>query len=110
MGRAKRTASKNPKAGFSSRLIRPVSWTQAFYFATGQIYMAVRQYGGYTLVSRPYLDTHLAVWIPYASVLRNDPGAFVYHRFTELDQTFLTEEAAEAYGFMVARAWVDQKR
>jgi hypothetical protein len=35
---------------------------------------------------------------------------FQFHRFTDLEQTFPTEEEAEAFGLAVARAWIDSEK
>ena len=71
--------------------------------------MAALHYGEYLIVSRPHLNPHLGVSIPYASALRrNDP--FQYQQFTDLEKTFVTETEAEAYGFTVARTWIDHER
>ena len=43
-----------------------------------------------------------------ASVYWQGEGSVQFHRFTDLVKTFLTEEEAEAFGFAVARAWVDE--
>jgi hypothetical protein len=71
--------------------------------------MAVLGYRKYILVSRPHLDQHLGLWIPYASAYWQGAGPMQFHRFSDLARTFLTEEEAEAFGFGIARAWVDEQ-
>jgi hypothetical protein len=71
--------------------------------------MAVLEYRKHILVSRPHLDQQLGLWIPYASVAWQGVDGYRFHRFTNLVQTFKTEEDAEVFGFGAARTWVDEQ-
>jgi hypothetical protein len=72
--------------------------------------MAVLQHGKYIIVARPHLDENLGVWVPYASVAWQDDEGYRFHRFTNLIRTFLTQEEAEGFGMVVARAWLEKER
>jgi hypothetical protein len=65
-------------------------------------------YGKYVVISRPQYDENLGVWVPHASVSWDGDG-FHYHQLQHLDKTFTTEEQALAYGFAVARNWIDRE-
>jgi hypothetical protein len=71
--------------------------------------MAAILYETYILISRPDFDKKLGAWIPYASVAW-DGDKYHYHQLTKLGKSFETREEAEAYGFVVARAWIDEHK
>jgi hypothetical protein len=61
--------------------------------------MTATQYRKYTLISRPYYDDKLAVWIPDVSVIRvfggGDHNNFYFHQMKDfLNQSFEREEQA----------------
>ena len=68
--------------------------------------MSAILYGAYILISRPRYDEKLRVWLAYASIFRDD--AFSYHQLKTLVEIFETEEEALAFGFIAARAWIDE--
>lgn len=72
--------------------------------------MPALQYGKYIIISRPHFDKNGSVWLPYASVVADgDERDFYYRQFMNLNTRFETEEQARSYGFIVARAWVDEQ-
>jgi hypothetical protein len=71
--------------------------------------MAVLHYKKHIVISRPRLDENLGLWIPYISVAWQADDGFRFRRFSDLAQTFLTEEEGEAFGLVVARNWVDEQ-
>jgi hypothetical protein len=72
--------------------------------------MPASEYKKYYLISRPHFNETIRVWLPYASVTADGDGReFYYHQFKELNSTFETEEQALSFGFIVARAWVDEQ-
>lgn len=77
-----------------------------FWYGTN---MAVLEYRKHILVSRPRLDENLGVWLPYASVAWQGDDGYRFQRFSDLGKTFISEEEALAFGFLVARAWVDER-
>ena len=71
--------------------------------------MPASQYGKYTIISRPRLDKNRDVWLPYSCIAADGDGRNYYYRqFMDLNTTFKTEEQALTYGFIVARAWIDE--
>jgi hypothetical protein len=55
------------------------------------------------------LDKDTGVWVPYCSIAADGDGRnFYYRQFTDSNTTFETEEQALSYGFIVARAWIDE--
>ena len=72
--------------------------------------MPASQYGKYIIISRPRLDKNTGVWLPYASIVADgDERNFYYRQFMDLNTRFEREEQALSYGFIVARAWVDEQ-
>jgi hypothetical protein len=72
---------------------------------------AARAHGKYILISRPHYDEKMGAWVPYAACFADeipDDENFYYRRFNDLNSTFQTEEQALSFGFIVARAWVDE--
>jgi hypothetical protein len=72
--------------------------------------MAHESHRNYLIISRPNHSAESGVWCPYATVLWQDGAGFHYHDFVKVDVTFLTEEEALAYGFTIARSWIDTER
>jgi hypothetical protein len=75
--------------------------------------MTASQYKKHTLVSRPYYDENLEVWMPYASVFRDlfgggDQKDSHYHEIKDLNQSFEREEQALSFGFIIGRCWIDE--
>ncbi len=71
--------------------------------------MAALEYRRYFLISRPRQD-ELQRWIPYASVSWLEGSQVGYHLLEDLNGVFDTEEEAIAFGFEVARTWIDKER
>ena len=72
--------------------------------------MAASEYKKYTLISQPHYDENVGVWVPDASVAANvDKDNSYYHQLKHLNSNFETEEQALSFGFIVARAWVDEQ-
>jgi hypothetical protein len=73
-------------------------------------HMPTSIYRKYILMSRPRYDEKAGVWEPYASVAADvlDEKNFYYHQLKDLNSSFETEEQAVSFGFIVARAWVDE--
>jgi hypothetical protein len=74
--------------------------------------MTATQYKKYILISRPYYDHKLGIWIPNASVVQdvfNGGGQnnFYYHQLKDLNQSFEREEQALCFGLIIGRAWID---
>jgi hypothetical protein len=74
--------------------------------------MTVSQYRKYTLISRPYYDDKIGVWIPNASVVRDvftcdDQNNSYYHQMKDTHQSFEREEQALCFGLIIGRAWID---
>ena len=72
--------------------------------------VAVLPYRKYVLTSRPHHDVELKRWIPSASVAWQGKIKLHYHQLNDLEDTFQTEEEALAFGFIAARAWIDEHR
>lgn len=71
--------------------------------------MSALEYGIYTLISRPHYDGKLKIWLSYASVSWTD-DKFHYHRLNGIEKTFQTEEEALDFGYVAARAWIDEHK
>jgi hypothetical protein len=74
--------------------------------------MTATPYKNYTLISRPYYDDKLGVWIPNASVVKDvfsggGQNNFYYHQLKDLNQSFEREEQALCFGLIIGRAWID---
>jgi hypothetical protein len=69
---------------------------------------SVMEYRKYTIVSRPRLDHLLGLWIPYASAYWQSHDGLHFHRFAAIENTFVAEDEALFFGFLVARSWVDE--
>ena len=74
--------------------------------------MPAIKYKKYFLFSRPYYDEEFEFWRPYASVWNvfgyGHHNTSYYHRVKELNNSFKTEEQALSFGFIIARAWIDE--
>ncbi len=68
----------------------------------------VLPYRRYVLTSRPHHDAELKRWIPSASVAWQGKIKLRFHQLKDLADTFQTEEEALAFGFIAARAWIDE--
>jgi hypothetical protein len=75
-----------------------------------EFHMPTSIYRKYILMSRSRYDEKAGVWEPYASVAADvlDEKNFYYHQLKDLNSSFETEEQAVSFGFIVARAWVDE--
>ncbi len=71
--------------------------------------MAAQQYGKYNLTSKPRQKLGVKVWHFYASATWHDQKGWHYHQFNGFDKTFNTQQDATAFGFSIARAWIDRK-
>lgn len=71
--------------------------------------MAVKQYGSYFLISRPYQD-ELQRWLPYAFVSWLDGSQLRYHLIKDLNGIFDNEEEALDFGFDAGRSWIKTER
>ena len=62
-------------------------------------------------MSRARFNEKTSVWEPYASVAADifEEDHFYYHQLKELNATFETQEQALSFGFIAARAWVDEQ-
>ena len=75
--------------------------------------MTASMYKNHTLISRPYYDDELEVWMPYATVVQDvfedsNQDNFYYHEMKNLNQSFETEEQALCFGFISGRCWIDE--
>jgi hypothetical protein len=68
----------------------------------------VLPYRKYVLTSRPHHNAELQRWIPSASVAWQGKIKLHYDKLKDLADTFQTEEEALAFGFIAARAWIDE--
>jgi hypothetical protein len=59
------------------------------------------------IVSRPKQRRESNEWTAYAVVTWWDESGFHSHNFSDLLETFDSEEEAAAFGFAIARAWID---
>ncbi len=69
--------------------------------------MAHEKYKGRLILSRPDRSDG-SIWRPYIRVTWEDQNGFHSHEFLDSGIVFNTEEAAVAYGFAVARLWIDE--
>ena len=75
--------------------------------------MTASMYKNHTLISRPYYDDELEVWMPYATVVQDvfedsNQDNFYYHEMKNLNQSFEREEQALCFGFISGRGWIDE--
>ena len=70
----------------------------------------VQLYRGCVLISRPRYDRVLQLWAPYASIAWPEESPSQYHQLTPFDRAFETEAEALAFGFIAARAWIDENQ
>ena len=74
--------------------------------------MPAIKYKKYFLFSLPYYDEEFGRWHPYASVWNvfgyARHNTYYYHHVKELNNSFKTEEQALSFGFIIARAWIDE--
>ena len=63
------------------------------------------------MMSRARFNEKIKVWQPYASVAADifEGDHFYYHQLKGLNATFETEKQALSFGFIAARAWVDDQ-
>ena len=62
-------------------------------------------------MSRARFNEKISVWEPCASVAADifEGDHFYYHQLKELNATFETQQQALSFGFIAARAWVDEQ-
>jgi hypothetical protein len=70
--------------------------------------MAHESYRQCTIISVSYRKSCVGFWIPKVTVICRIKHEFQYHEFPEVEQTFPTQEEAIAFGFTIARAWIDK--
>ena len=70
--------------------------------------MAQESYKGRLVLSRPEPLAY-TVWHPYAKVMWQDENGFHSHELVYTDVVFDTEKEAIAYGFAVARSWIEKE-
>jgi hypothetical protein len=72
--------------------------------------MALEFHGDRHILCRPKHQRDTGAWVPYAIVTWWDDDGFHSKYLDEMRETFETEEEATAFGFAVARAWIEDNR
>ena len=70
--------------------------------------MATQFHRDRIIISRPQQTDDRKAWFAYASVHWREGGGFRHHQFTDPSKIFELEDEALAFGFLIARAWVDE--
>ena len=70
--------------------------------------MAQETYKGRLVLSRPEHPDY-TLWRPYAKVMWQDGNGFHFEELVSKDIFFNTEKEAIAYGFAVARSWIEKE-
>ena len=80
--------------------------TSAFYYGPDVV---IEEYEKYLIISRPDHRRDDGIWLTSATVTWHDKGGFHYHQFSDMDEIFDSEQEALAFGFTIARAWIDKR-
>jgi hypothetical protein len=70
--------------------------------------MAVQTYENYLIFSQPSENVLRGRWQAHASVTWFEEDGAHYHTF-EIAKAFDSEASALVFGFMIARAWINDK-
>jgi hypothetical protein len=69
--------------------------------------MAHESYRGYLILSRP--EPAGSDWRPYFRITWEDQSGLHSYELLDTGILFNTEDAATAYGFALARSWIDRE-
>jgi hypothetical protein len=113
--------ASTPLSPFIAAAVRPqptgvlrVSYDEissGHYFAFFAIVrpMPMEEYEKHLIISRPDHRRDNGIWLAGATVTWQDGSGFHYHQFSDIDELFDTEQEAVAFGFTIARAWIDKR-